>query len=144
MHRGRCPSRPGGTLAWRRSPERKELPMRALPPAVLALALALLHARSASAQRCAANVPHDHGTWTTLPYLMPINPISATLLRDGRVLVVAGSENDASNNSPGAESYRAAIWDPAGTTGNSVDVHNLQYDVFCSGVAVLPDGRPLI
>jgi len=33
----------------------------------------------------------------------------ATLLNTGQVLIVAGSENDARNNSPGAESYRDAI-----------------------------------
>ena len=38
-----------------------------------------------------------------------------TCLHTGKVLIVAGSENDASNNSKGAESYRAAIWDPTGT-----------------------------
>src|SRR5215470_5680139 len=31
------------------------------------------------------------GQWTTLPYTMPINPIHATLLANGMVLVVAGS-----------------------------------------------------
>src|SRR6516165_5131921 len=74
---------------------------------------------TAVAQTCAANVPHIQGVWKTLPYLMPINPISTTLLNTGRVLIVAGSENDASNNSPGAESYRNAVWDPAGTTQSS-------------------------
>jgi hypothetical protein len=118
--------------------------LRALAPAAVAAALILLHARGASAQTCAANVPHTDGTWATLPYLMPINPISTTLLHTGQVLVVAGSENDASNNSPGSESYRAAIWDPTGTTGASVAVQNLEYDVFCSGTAALPDGRALI
>ena len=71
---------------------------------------------SASAQTCAPNVPHITGTWTTLPYQVPINPISANVLPNGKVLIVAGSENDARNNSKGAESYRAAIWDPTGTT----------------------------
>src|SRR5262249_382621 len=98
----------------------------------------------ARAQTCPANVPHVDGTWRTLPYLMPINPISATLLSNGRVLIVSGSENDASNNSPGSESYRSAVWDPTGTDESSVVVQNLNYDVFCSGTAVLPDGRPLI
>ena len=68
------------------------------------------------AQTCPANIPHITGTWVTLPYQMPINPISATLLHTGQVLIVAGSENDANNNSTGAESYRAAVWDPTGTT----------------------------
>ena len=96
------------------------------------------------AQTCRANIPHIQGVWRTLPYLMPINPISATLLKTGKVLIVAGSENDSSNNSPGAESYRNAIWDPSGTTQSSITVQNLNYDVFCSGTATLPDGRPLV
>jgi fibronectin type 3 domain-containing protein len=104
--------------------------------------LGLPHA--ARAQTCAANTPHVTGTWVTLPYQMPINPISATLLHTGQVLIVAGSENDASNSSKGAESYRAAVWDPTGTTEGSIAVQNLEYDVFCSGTAALPDGRALV
>src|SRR5262245_40640110 len=104
----------------------------------------LLRPPAASAQSCIANVPHVEGQWKTLPYLMPINPISTTLLHDGRVLIVSGSENDASNNSEGSESYRNALWNPAGTTQASIVVHNIEYDVFCSGTAVLPDGRPLV
>ena len=96
------------------------------------------------AQTCPANVPHIQGTWRTLPYLMPINPISATLLHTGKVLIVAGSENDASNLSAGAESYRNAIWDPTGTTQSSITTYNLNYDVFCSGTVALPDGRTII
>jgi hypothetical protein len=97
-----------------------------------------------TAQTCPVNTPHIQGVWRTLPYLMPINPISATLLHTGKVLIVAGSENDASNNSPGAESYRNAFWDPTGTTGSSITVQQINYDVFCSGTAALPDGRPLV
>jgi fibronectin type 3 domain-containing protein len=99
---------------------------------------------AARPQTCAANVPHVTGEWVTLSYQMPINPISATLLHTGQVLIVAGSENDASNNSKGAESYRAAVWDPTGTTENGIAVQNLTYDIFCSGTAALPDGRPLV
>lgn len=99
---------------------------------------------SSMAQTCALNIPHIDGEWRTLPYLMPINPISATLLNTGKVLIVAGSENDAKNNSEGAESYRNAIWDPTGATQNSITVQNMEYDVFCSGTAALPDGRALV
>jgi hypothetical protein len=59
----------------------------------------------------------------TQPYLMPINAISATLLHTGKILIVAGSENDADNYSTGGESYRAAVWDPSGTTESSITVH---------------------
>src|SRR5262245_17532951 len=97
--------------------------------------------RHATAQPCAANVPHIHGQWTTLPYSMPINPISATLLRDGRVLIVAGSENDGYND---GRSYRNAVWDPSLPTQDGIEVQSMQYDVFCSGTATLFDGRPLV
>ena len=80
-----------------------------------ALALPALTHLSAVAQTCPDNVPHVTGTWTVLPYQMPINPISANLLPNGKVLIVAGSEADAYNNSPGADSYRGAVWDPSGT-----------------------------
>ena len=72
----------------------------------------------AMAQTCGSNIPHIQGVWKTLPYLMPVNPISATLLHTSKVLIIAGSENDASNNAPGAESYRNAVWDFSGMTGS--------------------------
>src|SRR5437899_2574091 len=111
---------------------------------LLAALIAALIAPGSARAQCVANVPHVDGQWGTLPYLMPINPISATLLHDGRLLIVAGSENDASNDAPGAESYRNALWDPRGTTAASITVQSIEYDVFCSGTAVLPDGRPLV
>jgi Domain of unknown function (DUF1929) len=98
----------------------------------------------ASAQTCAKNIPHINGTWVTLPYQMPINPISTTLQSTGKVLIISGSESDAWNNSKGAESYRAAVWDPTGETVNSIAIQNLTYDVFCSGTAALPDGRAFV
>ena len=109
-----------------------------------ALALPALTHLSAVAQTCPDNVPHITGTWTVLPYQMPINPISASLLPNGKVLIVAGDEQDRYNNLEGAESYRAAVWDPSGSDESSISVHNLTYDVFCSGTAALFDGRSLI
>src|SRR5262245_48319584 len=109
-----------------------------------ALALPALTHLSAVAQTCPDNVPHVTGTWTVLPYQMPIDPISANLLPNGKVLIVAGSEFDAYNNSEGADSYRGAVWDPSGNGESSISVQNLTYDVFCSGTAALFDGRSLI
>ena len=38
-----------------------------------------------------------------------------------------------------------AIWDPpTETTPGSITVQNADFDVFCSGTAVLPDGRALV
>src|SRR5215471_5689685 len=119
--------------------------LRILLVMTLALLGSSVFVRPSMAQTCTANIPHIHGVWKTLPYLMPINPISTTLLNTGDMLIVAGSENDSFNNSSGAESNRIAIWDlPTDTTPGSITVQNIDYDVFCSGTAVLPDGRALV
>jgi hypothetical protein len=115
------------------------------PSALISLLAVLATSVRAIAQICPANVPHVDGVWTTLPYEMPLNPISTTLLSNGHVLIVSGDENSSTNYiSAGAESYRAAVWAPRGVDSSSVVFQDLSYDVFCSGTAVLPDGRPLI
>ena len=79
------------------------------------------------------------GQWSTKQYMMPINPIHVGLLRTGKLLVVAGSENDLTRWN--ARSYTAAVWDLQAET---IAVQNLTWDVFCNGMAFLPDGRALI
>ncbi len=76
------------------------------------------------------------GKWSTLPYTMPINPVHATLLHNGKVLVVAGS-----GNYPPVTNFQAAVWDPQ--SGN-ISTQSVGWDMFCNGAVVLPDGRPLI
>ncbi len=89
-----------------------------------------------SAAEAQANVT---GQWSTKHYMMPINPIHVGLLRTGKLLVVAGSENDLTRWN--ARSYTAAVWDLQAET---IAVQNLTWDVFCNGMAFLPDGRALI
>ncbi len=48
------------------------------------------------------------GSWETLSYLMPINPIHVNLMHDGKILVVAGSENNPPQHD--ASEYYAAVW----------------------------------
>src|SRR6266446_7364131 len=48
------------------------------------------------------------GEWVTLPYTMPINPIHMGLLHTGKVLVVAGSENDPTELTQ--KISKAAVW----------------------------------
>ena len=84
----------------------------------------------------AAQSPLTDGSWSTLSYLMPINPIHCGVTHTGKVVVVAGSENE-----PDQQEYRAAVWDPASGT---IVVQDLVWDVFCNGMAALPDGRFLI
>ena len=64
------------------------------------------------------------GQWVTLPYTMPINPIHCALMHNGKVLVVAGSENELQKHQAGQ--YSAAVWD---TQAGTVDVQSLLWDV---------------
>lgn len=94
--------------------------------------------------------PHPNGVWTTLPYLIDNNPVHAILIHApvslaqekqrgghvGKVFVVSGSGDDES-----LAIYRSAILDfSAGT----ITTQTLDFDAFCSGITVLPDGDPLI
>src|SRR6266567_3799405 len=76
------------------------------------------------------------GQWQTLPNLMPINPVHAALLKNGKVLVVSGSGNLPSNSN-----LQAAVFDPQ--TG-TVTTQPVSWDMFCNGMVVLPDGRAFI
>src|SRR5437762_13626332 len=76
------------------------------------------------------------GRWTTLPYLMPINPIHMALMNNGQVLIVAGSGYDAT-----VTNFEAAVWDPR--TG-TISRQPLGWDMFINGTAGLPDGRVLL
>ncbi len=76
------------------------------------------------------------GEWKTLPDLMPINPVHVALLRTGKVLVVSGSGNVAGNTN-----LQAGVWDP---DSGSIMTQPVTWDMFCNGMVILPDGRPLI
>lgn len=77
-----------------------------------------------------------YGQWTTLPASMPINPVHVAMLHNNKVLIVSGS-----GNVPGNTNYQAGIFDPA--TG-LVSTQPISWDMFCNGMSILPDGRPLI
>jgi hypothetical protein len=104
--------------------------------AILALLPGLTIMSGITAHRARAQSPLTDGSWSTLSYTMPINPIHCGVTHTGKVVVVAGSENE-----PGNDEYRAAVWNPG--TGTIV-VQDLVWDVFCNGMACLPDGRFVI
>src|SRR6266850_8250561 len=76
------------------------------------------------------------GQWTTLVDQTPINPVHVALMRDGKVLIVSGSGNVPTNRD-----YQTAVWDPQTQT---FATQPIAWDMFCNGMVVLPDGRPLI
>src|SRR5216684_9349282 len=106
-----------------------------------ALVFSLLFSLFASVMMGQVNV---QGRWSTLQTLMPINPIHVALLRNGKLLVVAGSGNCPPSQSgcPSGAPYGLAnksgalLLDP--TNGNLVQF-NLSWDMFCNGMVVLPD-----
>ena len=85
------------------------------------------------------------GQWVTLTYPMPINPIHMGLLHTGKVLIVAGSENNPTEHK--AKISKAAVWYLGGgniTQGTITRTPDLTWDVFCNGWAFFPDGRCLV
>jgi hypothetical protein len=81
---------------------------------------------------------------------MPVNPIHAALLPNGKILVIAGSGNcpPAQAGCPLGPPYNQAngsgalLWDPA--TQNYAQWFSLSWDMFCNALVLLPDGRAFI
>jgi hypothetical protein len=80
--------------------------------------------------------PSAHGRWETLPFDMPLNPVHVALMHTGKVLIVSGSGNDPDNHN-----LQAAVWDPERDT---IRTFGIGWDMFCNGMVVLPDGKPLV
>ena len=89
------------------------------------------------------------GQWTTQSGSMPIDPIHASLMYNGKILVVAGSGNCPPTiaGCPTARPYGpsnnsgAVVYDPVAGTFTGLTV---TWDMFCNGMVPLPDGRIFI
>ncbi|MEQ1472389.1 MAG: hypothetical protein ABLQ96_01145, partial [Candidatus Acidiferrum sp.] len=108
----------------------RRLSLRALGM-MAALTLMAVHAPGVRGQ---ANV---QGTWQTVPTLMPINPVHTALMYNGKILVVSGS-----GNYPVQTTFLVGVWDPSTNTYSNQQAIN--WDMFCNGMIVLPDGRPFV
>jgi len=94
-------------------------------------------------------IPSTQGKWSTQSTTIPINPVHAALMRNGKVLIVAGSGNCPPYQSgcPAGPPYSASnssgagVYDPVAGTFTQL---TLSWDMFCNGMVVLPDGRPFI
>lgn len=82
-----------------------------------------------------------NGHWdiVDVPDEYRINTIHAALLHTGKVLLVAGSGNNAANFK--AKTFRTVLWDPKENTFTNIPTPK---DLFCAGHTQLPDGRLLV
>ncbi|GAA2367187.1 kelch motif-containing protein [Streptomyces cuspidosporus] len=82
-----------------------------------------------------------NGHWdvVNVPEEYRINTIHAALLHTGKVLLVAGSGNNARNFA--AKSFRSVLWDPEKNTYRNIPTPE---DLFCAGHTQLPDGKLLV
>ncbi|MEA2184207.1 MAG: hypothetical protein QOF69_3392 [Solirubrobacteraceae bacterium] len=86
-----------------------------------------------------ATGPPVEGRWTVSANNMPVRAMHATLLKNGKVLLLAGSGNDVNRFAAGT--FQASVADPVAGTYNTI---NVPKDMFCSGHMTLPDGKVLI
>ena len=88
---------------------------------------------------CSAGVACTKGVWQVMPFNSPVRGIHAVVLKNGNVLLVAGSGNDLDAFAAGT--FTTALYQPR--TGTFINVPT-PADLFCSGHVQLTDGRVLI
>ncbi len=88
---------------------------------------------------CSAGTACTAGVWQTLPFNSPVRSIHVVLLKNGKVLMVAGSGNDPDAFAAGT--FTSAVYDPVAETFQVIPTPS---DMFCSGHVQLADGKVLI
>ena len=88
---------------------------------------------------CSAGVACTKGVWQVMPFNSPVRGIHAVVLKNGNVLLVAGSGNNPDAFAAGT--FTTALYQPR--TGTFINVPT-PADLFCSGHVQLTDGRVLI
>ena len=83
--------------------------------------------------------PSAYGEWTEIDHTNTVRAIHVTALRNGKVLLMAGSGNDASELA--ARTFTAEVWDPVSNTSKEVPP---PWDMFCAGHLVDKDGNVLV
>ena len=96
--------------------------------------------RAAQAAAAAvAGAPQDVGEWGPV-VSWPVVGVHVALLPNGKVLAYDSIGDNATETYPVQDHTRATVWDPATGTQTPVDV-DTGFNIFCSGLAHLPDGR---
>jgi hypothetical protein len=88
---------------------------------------------------CTSGAACTKGAWQVMPFNSPVRGIHAVVLRNGNVLLVAGSGNNPDDFA--AKTFKSAIYHPGSGTFTTVPTPE---DLFCSGHVQLPDGRILV
>jgi Domain of unknown function (DUF1929)/Bacterial Ig domain len=106
------------------------------------------HTRAVSAQfaKAAAAMiaggPQDVGQWGPVVD-WPVVGVHVALLPNGKVLAYDSIGDNATETYPVQDHTRATVWDPVTGTQTPVDV-DTGFNIFCSGLAHLIDGRMFI
>jgi Galactose oxidase-like, Early set domain/Bacterial Ig domain len=103
--------------------------------------LVTAHAAKAAAA-AVAGAPQDVGEWGPVVD-WPVVGVHVALLPDGKVLAYDSIGDNATETYPVQDHTRATVWDPATGTQTPVNV-DTGFNIFCSGLAHLVDGRLFI
>ncbi|MEM9089813.1 MAG: DUF4347 domain-containing protein [Cyanobacteria bacterium P01_F01_bin.53] len=82
------------------------------------------------------------GDWSK-PVEFPNIPVAAAVLPNGKVVTWSSWDRFTFGGNSPQQSY-TSIWDPATGEVSEVLVTNTAHDMFCPGIAMLPDGRLLV
>jgi hypothetical protein len=97
---------------------------------------------AAAAAAAVAGGPQDVGQWgPVVPW--PVVGVHVALLSNGKVLAYDSIGDNATETYPVQDHTRASVWDPATGTQTPVNV-DTGFNIFCSGLAHLGDGRLFI
>jgi hypothetical protein len=106
------------------------------------------HTRAATASAATAaaaattGAPQDVGAWGPVVD-WPVVGVHVALLPNGKVLAYDSIGDNATETYPVQDHTRATVWDPATGTQTPVNV-DTGFNIFCSGLAHLIDGRLFI
>jgi hypothetical protein len=92
-----------------------------------------------AAAAAVAGAPQDVGEWGPVVD-WPVVGVHVALLPNGKVLAYDSVGDNATESYPVHDHTRATVWDPETGTQTPVNV-DTGYNVFCSGLAHLQDGR---
>ena len=100
---------------------------------------AITAADAKAAAAAVAGGPQDVGEWGPVTD-WPVVGVHVALLPNGKVLAYDSIGDNATESYPVQDHTRATVWDPQSGTQTPVNV-DTGYNVFCSGLAHLQDGR---